>query len=154
MLPAKGRDTSANDKIPLVCVRRKVKGEHAMTKFHRDVLDANRRENMRIPYIVIELPLSANSKGPESLVHMSNPVVGMTPISASVSTRNHCLETVLQIKKRTLSRPAFEVSIGNRPCRSQIKHGVVGIGELPHQNCDCNSTTAYLKPSKQSQQDN
>ena len=70
-----------------------------MTNFHWYVFEAKWRENVRVPYIPIELPLAACSGSPVCLVRLSSPVAGWTLTSAPVSTKNCRLVTVSQRKR-------------------------------------------------------
>ena len=63
----------------------------AIMKFHWYLLEAKRRGSVRVPYVLIELPLAAISGGPGCRVCVSSPVAGRTLTLAPVSTRNCCL---------------------------------------------------------------
>ena len=102
------------------------------------------KSSVRVPYVLIELPLAASNGGPGWLVRVSSPVAGRTLTSAPVSTRNRRLETLSQRKRRPLLRPAAEATTGDRPSRFPTRCMVVYIAEQLLQMCDGNSTTGCL----------
>ena len=82
------------------------------TKSHQYVLEAKWRGTVHVPYVLIELPLSASSCRPACHVHLSNPVTDRMLTSAPVSTRNCRLVIVSQRKRRPLLWPTVVATTG------------------------------------------
>ena len=76
------------------------------------MLDAKLRCSWRVPYVLMELPLAANSGGPGGLVHASRPEAGTTLTSAPVSTRNCRCEVESYRKSRPFFWPAATAASG------------------------------------------
>ena len=78
----------------------------AMMNFHSYWHDARRILMVRVPYVLMVLPLAALSWGPGCPMRVSRPVAGKTLTSAPVSIRNRRPECESQVNKRLSFWPA------------------------------------------------